>query len=392
MESKSWLTRNILLISFSAFFADLGYQAVVAAIPVFLVIVLHAPAWAFGLTMAISYGFGAFLGYIGGRLSDRYGRKKIAIIGNSIIPVLSLTGLASTFSEAAALFSTGWLFRNFRSPARRAMISEETNSKNKGRVFGFLNALDVGGGVVSVVMLIALVLAGISIRSIFLITIIPLVISTLLLANVKERRKRLLPQSNASSASTKSIISGRTYKGVIIATALYGFSYYSLGFPILTIAQTSGIDTLGFASYALFLATSAVFGYIIGTRKYRLIASLAFLGYILSAFGTMGIGLSYTFNLGIVPMFISVFVIGMALGAIDTLEPTIISYTKSAAQQGRGMGSLTSARSIGILVGNLSMGLLYALNPLYSYSYASIVSLLAGLILLYFGRGFLRRI
>ncbi|MEM3554749.1 MAG: MFS transporter, partial [Candidatus Micrarchaeaceae archaeon] len=285
-----WLTRNILLISFSAFFADLGYQAVVAAIPVFLVIVLHAPAWVFGLTMAISYGLGAFLGYIGGILSDKYGRKKIAIIGNSIIPMLSLTGLASTFSEAAALFSTGWLFRNFRSPARRALLSEEANSKNKGRVFGFLNALDVGGGVISVTMLIALVALGISLRSIFLITIVPLAISTLLLVKVKERRRAKANGRVAKGATGKSIISSRAYKGVIIATALYGFSYYSLGFPILTIAQTSGIDTLGFASYALFLATSAIFGYIIGTRKYRIIASLAFMGYILSAIGTIGIG------------------------------------------------------------------------------------------------------
>ncbi|MEM3820476.1 MAG: MFS transporter [Candidatus Micrarchaeaceae archaeon] len=387
-----WLTRNILLISFSAFFADLGYQAVVAAIPVFLVIVLHAPAWVFGLTMAISYGLGAFLGYIGGILSDKYGRKKIAIIGNSIIPVLSLTGLASTFSEAAALFSTGWLFRNFRSPARRALLSEEANSKNKGRVFGFLNALDVGGGVISVTMLIALVALGISLRSIFLITIVPLAISTLLLVKVKERRRAKANGRVAKGATDKSIISSRAYKGVIIATALYGFSYYSLGFPILTIAQTSGIDTLGFASYALFLATSAIFGYIIGTRKYRIIASLAFMGYILSAIGTIGIGLAYNFKFGVVPMFVSVFVIGIALGVIDTLEPTMITYTKSAAQQGRGMGSLTSARSIGILAGNLSMGLLYTINPLYSYSYASAVSLLAGLILIYFGRDFLHRI
>ncbi|MEM3280138.1 MAG: MFS transporter [Candidatus Micrarchaeaceae archaeon] len=387
-----WLTRNILLISFSAFFADLGYQAVVAAIPVFLVIVLHAPAWVFGLTMAISYGLGAFLGYIGGILSDKYGRKKIAIIGNSIIPMLSLTGLASTFSEAAALFSTGWLFRNFRSPARRALLSEEANSKNKGRVFGFLNALDVGGGVISVTMLIALVALGISLRSIFLITIVPLAISTLLLVKVKERRRAKANGRVAKGATGKSIISSRAYKGVIIATALYGFSYYSLGFPILTIAQTSGIDTLGFASYALFLATSAIFGYIIGTRKYRIIASLAFMGYILSAIGTIGIGLAYNFKFGVVPMFISVFVIGVALGVIDTLEPTMITYTKSAAQQGRGMGSLTSARSIGILAGNLSMGLLYTINPLYSYSYASAVSLLAGLILIYFGRDFLHRI
>ena len=79
----NFINRNVLLISFSAFFSDMGYQAVLAVLPVLLVLHFHAPVYVYGIIMGISYGLGAFFGYIGGRLSDIYGRKKIAIIGNA---------------------------------------------------------------------------------------------------------------------------------------------------------------------------------------------------------------------------------------------------------------------------------------------------------------------
>ena len=47
---------SVYLLSFSAFFADMGYQIVVGGLSVFLVLVLHAPIWVFALIEAFSYG------------------------------------------------------------------------------------------------------------------------------------------------------------------------------------------------------------------------------------------------------------------------------------------------------------------------------------------------
>ena len=46
------------------------------------------------------------------------------------------------------------------------------------------------------------------------------------------------------------------------------------------------------------------------------------------------------------------------------------------------MGALTAARSMGLLIGNLAMGFLYVASPVYSYGYASLVALLAAMVLL----------
>ena len=72
LENESHIyNRNVLLISFSAFFADMGYQLVIAGLPYFLVVVLGAPVIIFGLAEALNYGIGSIFAYFGGRLADR---------------------------------------------------------------------------------------------------------------------------------------------------------------------------------------------------------------------------------------------------------------------------------------------------------------------------------
>ena len=383
-----WLTRDVLLISLSAFFADAGYQALIAGFPIFLVIYLKAPAYMLGVAMALAYGVGSLFAYVGGRLADRYGKKRIAILGNLLIPILSFTGFSSAPAEATALFSTGWWARNFRTPARRAMIGDISSRLDKGKVYGFLNALDVGGGVIAIMYLSAGIYFGVALRLLFLVTIVPLLISSLCLALVKYKGKGKKKENVRASAKAKARVvaaAGRqkvkAYRSVIVATALFGLSFYSMSFPVLTIAQQS-TSLYGVASYALFLLLSAAFGYISGALVNKRVSGLAIYGYMLAGIGSLVIGLSYHFSIGAVGSYIGVAIMGIALGSIETLEPTIISLVKSSMHSGSGMGALTSSRSIGLFFANLVLGLLYSLGPLYAYSFAALMALLAGAVLL----------
>ncbi|EQD44712.1 major facilitator superfamily MFS_1 [mine drainage metagenome] len=350
---------------------------------------MHAPVYVYGIVMGVSYGGGSLLGYVGGRLSDRYGRKRIAILGNALIPILSLSGIATSFYESAVLFSGGWLSRNFRSPARRALISDEAKDSNRGKIFGFLNALDVGGGVASIIVLLTLLYLKVPLPVIILATAIPIIFATILLVFVKEK-KMGAHKKDVVLKSRQARIDRKAYLGVIIATGMFGFSYYSLGFPILTIAQSQSSDALGFASYMVFLLASALFGYFIGSRKLKLIPSLGGLGYVLSATGTLLLGFSYVYALGVIPMYFAVVIIGMAIGTIDTLEPSLIAQVKPRRERGSGMGALTASRSMGLFFGNIVMGVLYYFGPFYSYVYAAIAAAAAGIILLKLGRGSMR--
>ncbi|MGC9191034.1 MAG: MFS transporter, partial [Candidatus Micrarchaeia archaeon] len=316
---------------------------------------------------------------------DLLGKKNVALLGNLLIPILSFTGFSSSSAEATALFSTGWWARNFRTPARRAMIGDISSRLDKGKVYGFLNALDVGGGIVAILYLSIGIYLGVALRLLFLVTIVPLLISSLCLALVKYKGNANNGMAekkgiNANAAALAAKVD-KAYKAVLVATALFGLSFYSMSFPVLTIAQES-TSLYGVASYALFLLLSAIFGYASGALVKRRVLGLALYGYMLAGAGSLAIGLSYYLGLGAIGSYFGVALMGVALGSIETLEPTIISLVKPKRHSGSGMGSLTASRSIGHFFANLVLDLLYTIGPLYAYSFAASMAILAGLVLL----------
>lgn len=392
-KQKWWINRNVLLISLSAFFADMGYQAILAGFPVFLVLILHAPAYYLGLAYALAYGIGALFGTLGGILGDRYGRKKIAIFGNVFILILPMLSFAANALQALIIYSTGWWARNFRTPARRAMLSESTTAGERPHAFGLLHALDIGGGAIAVAYLAILLYLKFSLQSVFILTAIPITFSTVCLIFVRNRRKSKRASEKKIShtmPSNKEKMRSDVLKGILVSTALFGFSSYSLGFPILTIASRAGNDIIGILSYLVYLAFSATAGYIVGVqaRRLNMVKGLAFLGYLLSAIGSLTLAVYYAFSLNFMVSYAAVALLGIALGAIETFEPTIITLITKKSEQGKNLGYLTSFRSTGLFVANIGMGLLYMLNPSYSYIYATIVALMAVVVLMYFGRNF----
>lgn len=378
---------DVWWIAFSAFFADLGYQMVIAGLPLFLVLSLRQPVWVFGLATAVGYGPGALLAYLGGRVADRVGRRRVAIWGNAFIPLLSFTGLVASAPAAIACFATGWWARNFRTPARRAMLVEVVDPADRSRAFGLLHALDVGGGLLAALAVVVLVGARVPFAAIFLVTLVPLAVSTLCLLRTRRTGDgaRTAGGGAPAAGAERQRPQGqglRLYRGVMAAAALYGFSSYSLGFPILTVAQGTGAPALGALAYALFLGVSALVGLAAGSRRQAGGPTLALLGYLVAAAGSAALAVAYHTHAGIAGLYAAVAVLGVALGVVETLEPTLIARVTPAGTTAAGMGSLTAARSAGLLIGNLVMGALYVFGPVYSYGYAAAVAILAAIVLL----------
>ncbi|MHB1646525.1 MAG: MFS transporter [bacterium] len=444
-----WLNSNVFFIAFSAFFADLGYQAVLVMFPIFLVLYLHSSIIYFGIASAISYGVGAFFGYFGGIAGDKFGHKKIAIIGNIFIPLLSFTGFSVYPAEAVALFSAGWWARNFRSPSRRVLLSRSVFREFYGRAFGFLHALDEAGGFFAGIYALILFAYHVPIKYILIITMIPLFMSTFCLILISEKKLINNPGANQNienknindkneindinikndnknkNNTDNNLISNKNknqiskiqnseiaehresnkinnldikndenkylndkehnlnnnlFKRILIATSLYGFSSFSFGFPILTIAQSSKNDELGILSYIVFFAFTSLTGLVAGRTILKTVKKLG-LGYLLTFIGSAGMALVFAFSLNPLLYYIAVAFLGISLGFIETAEPTAISIISKNDKRGKSMGSLTAARSIGIFGGNIIMGLLYSVGADYSYLYAGILSLAASLII-----------
>lgn len=387
---RAWRTRDVWLIAGSAGCADLGYQAIVAGVPLLLVLRLHAEPIVYGVAAGLGYGLGTVASLLGGRLADRVGRKPVAVGGNLGILLLAAIGLATSVPVVVLLFVLGWLARNFRSPVRRAMLTEVVEPAWRRDAFGLLHAIDVGGGMLSALAALALVGSGVvGIRGLFLLAAVPIATSSLLLALVSGRRPtpsglgRTEATDDGGRAERRAALRRRS---VLLATVLYGFSAYSLGFPVLSLASHRGGLDSGFGGYALFLGVSAVAGYLIGRRRWSPLGSLALGGYGLSALASLGLALSAGPVPSLVLGLVSVAGLGVALGFIETIEPTVIAASSGEARQGRAMGALSAARSAGLLVGNLALGALYATSHAGAFGYGALLAALAALVVAVGGR------
>jgi MFS family permease len=375
------LNGDAYLLCFSAFFADLGYQGVAALFPFDIVFRLHAPVFAYGIVTAIAFGGGSFFSYIGGLAGDRFDRKYVAIAGNAFIPLMAFSGIAHGLRLAAVFFILGWWARYFRTPARRALLVNVTRPQERGMVFGFLHALDIGGGMLSALAALLFLALRIPISIIILFALLPLVISTGLLFFVQ--RTELYPASTPRAVAARDPGERALLIALLVSATLYGFSFYNLGFPILTAtgghSTTAGYES-GVLAFLIYLGVSAVSGYALGAGRLSAVRSVWLIGYLPSAIGSGLIGLSELLHLQSTAFYISVAVLGFGMGGVETFEPTLVSSVVGQTRLARGMGFLTVSRSIGQFLSNLIMGFLFSMSRSGPYFYASASALLAALV------------
>lgn len=376
------LPRDAYLLCFSAFFADLGYQGVAALFPLYIVFQLHAPVYVYGIVTAIAFGGGSLVSYIGGLAGDRFDRKIIAIAGNSLIPLMAFAGLTHHLRSSAVFFILGWWARYFRTPARRALLVNVTPPEDRSMAFGVLHALDIGGGILSALLALLFLWLHAAVGTIILYAILPLTVSTGLLFFV--RRAQLHPGQTPRSEARAGDPGERALLVALLAAAtLYGFSFYNLGFPILTAtgghASTRAYES-GVLAFMTYLGISAVSGYALGAGRLSAARSLWLLGYLPSALGSGLIGVSELLHLPAAAFYLSVAVLGLGMGGVETFEPTLVSSVVGHTRLSRGMGFLTVSRSIGQFLSNLIMGVLFSMSSSVPYFYAAGSALLAALV------------
>jgi MFS family permease len=399
-----WLTGDVALLCFSAFFADMGYQAVTAVFPLFLIIGLKEPAYVYGLLLALSYGVGSLFSLLGGKLGDRFSKKSLSLVGNLLIPLMSVSSLFPNVLSIGALFTFGWWARYFRTPARRAWLVEVSDPQYRSKIFGFLHALDVGGGMIAVIYSVILVLLNVPLREVIVITTIPLLVSSLCLVIARTRKHSAYveEQQKEEEAATVNQINSKNdtkekvaqlaqaernnnfiFRAILISATLFGFSYYALGFPIVTVAESQGSAVLGIITFGIYLGVSALAGYSLGSlRGKRPFRTLWSLGYMLAAISSLIIGASFALHYSLGIYYTGAAGLGFATGSVETFEPVLTSTLVKSSKLSSGMGWLSSTRAVGLFVSNIVMGVLFVFSQFDSYLYAALTSFVAGAILL----------
>ena len=204
------LARNVLALGAVSLLTDASSEMIYPLLPEFLDTTLGASGLAIGVLEGTVIATASLLQLLSGWLSDRGSRRKpLVVAGYGVASVARpLIGLAQTVGHVLALRVTDRIGKGLRTAPRDALLADSVDARDRGRAYGFHRACDHAGAVIGPLIAAGLLhLAGVEIRTIFLLAAIPAALSlVVLVAAVKDVPK---PADRAASPA-KSLAGGST--------------------------------------------------------------------------------------------------------------------------------------------------------------------------------------
>lgn len=280
------LPREVTTLGAVSFAQDTASEMLYPILPVFVTTVLGAPPGVVGLIEGVAEATASVTKAASGHLSDRRRRRPFVTAGYGLSTVGKLLiALASTWPLVLVARFTDRLGKGIRTSPRDALIADVTPISDRGRAYGFHRALDTAGAVVGPLLGLGLYhLLGEQLRPLFLIAVIPALISVGLIALVHERpRPALTPSArprwrdqwfDRSYWRTLAFLTvfglvnfadallilraeelGFTVSAIFIVYALYNAVYASLSYPAGALSDRVPRDRLYAAGLAVFAIT-----------------------------------------------------------------------------------------------------------------------------------------
>ena len=176
------LPPQIFALGIVSLFMDIASEMVYPLLPLFLTGVLGASQALVGLIEGVAEATASLTKVVGGRISDRVGRRKpLILLGYGLSPLVRpILALAQVPAQVLAARFVDRLGKGMRTAPRDALIAEVTPQEQYGRAYGLHRGLDTLGATIGP-LLAALLLPVLDYRGVFWISIIPAVLSVLVI-------------------------------------------------------------------------------------------------------------------------------------------------------------------------------------------------------------------
>lgn len=371
-------TRTILILSFVSLFNDISSEMLYPVLPFYLKSIgfsLIGIGILEGISDAIT---GLSKGYFG-NWSDSIGRR---------LPFVRLGYLFSVISKPmmAVFTNSGWIFsarfldrlgKGTRTAARDAMLSNETLSEHKGKVFGLHRGMDTLGATLGpLIALLYLKYFPEDYRSLFLWAVIPGFVGFLLLLFIKEKNQPVNPKK--ISFSFRSFFS---YWG----KSPFQYKYVMTGLLFFTLLRSSDMFLLLMAKNCGATESQVFILYIVYNLVFAISAYPA--GFFADKFGkmrTLMIGLvlfslaCFIFSLKLSPEFL--FLIFILFGLYAAMfESTIKAWISNIAPKeniASALGTFSGLISLVTVLSGVYTGLIWEyINPEICFVFSGIAAI-----------------
>jgi len=169
------LHRNVVALGLVSLLTDLSSEMIYPLLPVFLTVTLAAGPAVLGLIEGVAETTASLLKLFSGAWSDRSGRKKPLVLAGYGLSTLArpLVGFATGWGHVLAVRFCDRIGKGVRTSPRDALVAAYVPAAQRGKAFGLQRSMDHLGAVLGPVAAFLLLAGGVSLRSVFFLSIIP---------------------------------------------------------------------------------------------------------------------------------------------------------------------------------------------------------------------------
>lgn len=353
---KTWLTRNVRVLSAVSFLQDTASELLYPLLPIYLTTVLGAPPAVVGAIEGAAEGAASLTKLASGPLGDRYARRPLIATGY---------GLAALGKVMVAAFAA-WpgvlagrvvdrLGKGLRGAPRDALLVADVDVTARGRVFGFHRAMDTAGAVVGPLLgLAAYEMLDHQIAPLLWIAVVPAVLSVALVFASREKRQAVSRARVGAFARVRDLPGGYWR----VAALLIAFGVINFPDALLLLR----LNDIGFSvpevilAYVAYNAVYALSSYPAGLLADRLSKPMVFgIGLVFFAIGYGGLGLTDDH----LTAWLLIGVYGLFTGCTDGVGKAWISSLVGGDVQSSAQGVFQGASGFAMLIAGVWAGLFW---------------------------------
>ena len=376
MKLKFGVHPDVLKLGFVSFLTDVSSEMIFSVFAVFFTTVIGASSALLGLVEGFADFSASSLDYFAGWFSDKTGRRKaLAFVGYGFSTMAKVILLFASSVIALSLFRiVERMGKSFRGPPRDAWLSELASQDIRGYSFGVHKALDKSGAVLGPLIAYALLSwlgeAPAAFHRLFLIAIVPALLSVLVLSLVPDRSGVPRPRESIL-AGWKALHSG--FKRYLISAAIFSLAYFSFGFLLLR-ARAVGFAIKEIALlYALFNISFVVAAPLIGKLGDRIGRThILPLGYLIYLVMSLGFAFASTKT-----HIIFLFVMYGVFNSIDEAQSKAFIADLEPERRATAIGVYNSITGVLYLPASLIAGALWTTHPKMVFILAATLSSIA---------------
>ncbi|MDH5304926.1 MAG: MFS transporter [Gammaproteobacteria bacterium] len=351
---------GVWVLGFVSLLMDISSELIHSLLPVFLVTVVGASAFAVGMLEGVAEATALIVRLFSGTLSDWLGRRKPLAVAGYALGALSkpLFALATSFSMVFAARCVDRIGKGIRGAPRDALIADLTPAAERGAAYGLRQSLDTVGAFAGPLLAIVLMLLWANdFRAVFWVAVIPAAVAVaLLLFGVHEPQQKL-PRRRINPIHWRALSRLRSaYWWVVAIGAIFTLARFSEAFLILR-AQQNGLPLawipLVLVAMNLVFAVSAYpFGRLSDRMRHtRLLA----LGLVVLIGADLLLACANSWPV----VFLGVALWGLHLGITQGLLATMVAATAPDDLRGTAFGFFNLLSGLALLLASGLAGLLW---------------------------------